>query len=202
MSPDRSSRLNEDWTDYYDEYEGREPREFLLSVLDTFDRPGDAVDLGCGTGIETLAMLERGWSVFATDRQEEAMRRTRARVSAELEPRLRTLVSPMEQVEFPPADLVSASFSLFFCDPNRFDDVWSRLTSAIRPGGRFAGELLGDRDTWARQLEDETSSFTIDRARALFDCFAIERFDEEEKQDDDEDDPKWWHVFHVVARKP
>jgi hypothetical protein len=146
-------------------------------------------------------MLERGWSVFATDRQEEAISRTRARVPDELEPRLRTLVSPMEQVEFPPADLVSASFSLFFCDPNRFDGVWSRLTGAIRPRGRFAGQLLGDRDTWARDPGEEVSSFTIDRARALLDGFEIERFDEEEKEDDDEDDPKWWHVFHVVARK-
>jgi tellurite methyltransferase len=193
--------LNEDWTEYYDEYQDREPRALLLSVLDAFDGPGEAVDLGCGTGIETLALLERGWSVFATDRQEEAILRTRARVPAELEPRLRTAVSPMENVDFPEADLVSASFSLFFCDPNRFDDVWSRLTSAIRRGGRFAGELLGDRDTWARQLADEVSWFTIHRARALFDGFDVERFDEEEKQDDDEDDPKWWHVFHVVARK-
>jgi SAM-dependent methyltransferase len=191
-------RPNEDWTEYYDEGEGREPRELVLAVLDTFVSPGEAVDLGCGSGIETLAMLERGWSVFATDREEEAIRRTRARVPDRLRPRLETLVSPMEEVTFPPADLVSASFSLFFCDPARFGDVWSRLTSAIRPGGQFAGHLLGERDTWARQL-DEISSFTIDEARALFDGFELERFDEEEHEGDP--GPKWWHFFQIVARR-
>jgi tellurite methyltransferase len=192
-----ASRLNEDWTEYYDEGEGREPRELLIAVLDAFDRPGEAVDLGCGSGIETLAMLERGWSVFATDRQQEAVRRTRARVPDRLRPRLATLVAPMEDVTFPAADLVSASFSLFFCDPARFSDVWSRLTSAIRPGGRFVGHLLGDRDTWARQV-DEISSFRVEEARALFDDFELERFDEEEHEGDP--GPKWWHFFEVVAR--
>jgi SAM-dependent methyltransferase len=190
--------LNEDWTEYYDEQEGREPRPMLLEVLGLFDRPGEADDLGCGTGIETRAILERGWSVFATDRQQEAVRRTAERMPPEVADRLRTHVGAMEDVELPPADLVWASFSLFFCDPARFPDVWSKVTGAIRPGGRFAGQLLGERDTWARQL-DEISSFSIDRARALFEGFDVERFDEEEKED--EPGPKWWHVFHVVARK-
>jgi SAM-dependent methyltransferase len=191
--------LNEDWTEYYDEQEGREPRPMLLEVLDRFDAPGEAIDLGCGTGIETRAMLERGWSVFACDRQEEAILRTRRRaVAAGVEDRLTTVVAPMEEVDVPAADLVWASFSLFFCHPARFDGVWSKVTGAIRPRGRFAGQLLGDRDTWARQLDD-VSSFTIERARALFDGFDVERFDEEEKED--EPGPKWWHVFHFVALK-
>jgi len=192
--------LNESWTGYYDEQEGRAPRPMLLEVLSAFDAPGEAVDLGCGAGIETTAMLERGWSVFATDRQDEAIRRTAARATgAGVADRLTTRLAPMERVDLPPADLVWASYSLFFCDPDRFGDVWSRVTGAIRPGGRFAGQILGDRDTWARQL-DGISSFTIEEARALFDGFDVERFDEEEKED--EPGPKWWHVFHVVARKP
>ena len=137
------------WADYYRENEGREPRAFLLEVLGSFERAGGAVDLGCGAGIDTLAMLERGWQVFATDAEEEAIQRTRNRVPPELQPRLRTLVTPMEDVELPTADLVWASFSLFFCDPARFADVWARIGRAVRPGGRFAGQLLGDRDTWA-----------------------------------------------------
>ena len=155
--------------------------------------------MGCGSGIETLALLEGGWSVFASDREPEAIRRVRARVPDGLADRLRTDVSAMEDVEIPPADLVWASYSLFFCLPDRFPDVWSRLTATIRPGGRFAGELLGDRDTWANDPEEPLVSFPVDRARSLFDGFEIERFDEEEKQD--EPGPKWWHVYHVIARR-
>jgi SAM-dependent methyltransferase len=192
-----------DWSDYYDEFEDREPRAMLLDVLDAFGGAGRmAVDLGCGSGIDTLAMLQRGWPVFATDAQQEAVDRLRARVPTDLATRLRTRVTPMEEVELPPSDLVWASFSLFFCDPRRFGEVWGRIREAVRPGGRFAGQLLGERDTWAGR--DDISSFSFDEARDLFaDGYELERFDEEEndEQDDDADEPKHWHVLHAVARR-
>jgi SAM-dependent methyltransferase len=190
-----------EWTEYYDENEDRAPREMLLDVLDGFGGEAhEVVDLGCGSGIDTLAMLERGWSVFAIDAEEEAIRRVRERVPSNLAPRLGTLVSRMEEVELPPADLVWASFSLFFCHPDRFDEVWRRVRGSIRPGGRFGGELLGDRDTWAP--EDDVSAFTIDEARALFEGFELERFEEEEEDGEACSGPKHWHVFHAVARRP
>ncbi len=188
------------WADYYRENEGREPRALLLEVLSSFEHPGEAVDLGCGAGIDTLAMLERSWRVFATDAEEEAVQRTRDRVPPDLVPRLRTLVMPMEDVELPAVDLVWASFSLFFCDPARFDDVWSRIGRAVAPAGRFAGQLLGDRDTWA--ADEDISSFSEARARALFEGRTLERFEEEENDGRSCDGPKHWHVFHVVASAP
>ena len=186
------------WADYYRENEGREPRALLLEALDSFELPGEAVDLGCGAGIDTLAMLERGWQVFATDAEDEAIQRTRGRVPPELQLRLQTLVTPMEDVELPAANLVWASFSLFFCDPPRFADVWARIGRAIVPGGRFAGQLLGDRDTWAP--DEDISAFSEAQARALFDGWTLERFEEEENDGEACDGPKHWHVFHVVAR--
>ena len=188
------------WADYYRENEGREPRALLLEVLDSFELPGEAVDLGCGAGIDTLAMLERGWQVFATDAEDEAIQRTRGRVPPELQLRLQTLVTPMEDVELPAANLVWASFSLFFCDPARFADVWSRIGGALVGGGRFAGQLLGDRDTWAP--DEDICAFSEADARALFEGWTLERFEEEENDGSSCDGPKHWHVFHVVASAP
>jgi SAM-dependent methyltransferase len=185
------------WSDYYEQTESREPRELLIDVLGSYDRPGRAIDLGCGAGIDTLAMLSRGWRVFATDAEREAIDRLRARVPEELAERLETHVSPMEEVELPSADLLFASFSLFFCDPARFPHVWRRIGAALAGGGRFVGELLGDRDTWAP--EADMSSFAESQARTLFDGWTIERFDEEEEDGEACSGPKHWHVFHVVA---
>jgi len=122
------------WADYYDENEDREPRELLLEALSRFG-PGshDAVDLGCGSGIDTLAILERGWRVFATDAEAEGIRRLRSRVPAELTPALRTTVARMEEVELPEADLIWAGFSLFFCPPRRWSEVWRTVRDAVRP---------------------------------------------------------------------
>ncbi len=186
------------WSDYYDANEGREPREQLLDALGRFDRPGDAVDLGCGAGIDTVAMLERGWRVLAIDAEPDAIDRLRSRAGDPAG--LRTELSPMEDVVLPPVDLVWASYSLFFCDPGRFPGVWERIGATIRPGGRFAGELLGDRDTWAAR-EDGTALSRV-AAEALFAGWTVERFEEEENDGEACGGPKHWHYFHVVARPP
>jgi tellurite methyltransferase len=193
-----------DWSGYYRGQIGREPRDLLLQVLASFEREGragTAVDLGCGIGFETAELIGRGWDVLAVDAQEEAIRRVRRRIAARDALRLRTEVSRMEDVTFPSADLVFASFSLPFCRPEAFPPLWDRLRSSLRPGARFAGELFGDRDTWAS--DPEMTFFHVDAARELFDGMEIEAFEEEESEDEGwGDEMKHWHVFHVIARRP
>jgi SAM-dependent methyltransferase len=186
------------WSDYYEANEGRAPRDQLLDVLARFAEPGMAIDLGCGSGIDTLGMLDRGWDVLAIDAEVEAIERLRRRAGDR--PALETRRSPMEDIELPSADLVWASYSLFFCDPARFPDVWTRIRTAVRPGGRFAGELLGERDTWASR--DDGTSMTRSQAEALFEDWTVERFEEEENDGEACSGPKHWHLFHVIALAP
>jgi hypothetical protein len=76
--------------------------------------------------------------------------------------------------------------------------VWRRIGASLRDGGRFVGQLLGERDTWAP--EDDISSFSVPEARAIFDGWSIERFEEEDEDGEACSGPKHWHVFHVIAR--
>jgi tellurite methyltransferase len=186
------------WSDYYEENEGRPPRDQLLDVLALFAEPGDAVDLGCGSGIDTLAMLDRGWTVLAIDAEPEAIERLRRR--ADDRPALETRRSSMEDAVLPVTDLIWASYSLFFCDPARFPEVWTRIREAVRAGGRFSGEILGDRDTWASR--DDGTAMTRTEAETLFDGWTVERFEEEENDGEACSGPKHWHLFHVIAQAP
>jgi tellurite methyltransferase len=57
---------NEVWTNYYKAVTGRAPRPLLLEVVARFQKKGkdsslQAIDLGCGDGTETLALLGAGW---------------------------------------------------------------------------------------------------------------------------------------------
>jgi tellurite methyltransferase len=158
------------------------------------------VDVGCGQGIETAAMLATGWRVFAIDAEAEGIARLLARVSPEDLPRLRAEVGGVEDVSLPDTDLVWASYSLFFIAPQRFPAVWRRIRAAVRPGGRFAGQLLGERDTWAS--DPERNAHSRAEAERLFDGWSIERFEEEENDGEACSGPKHWHLFHVVARAP
>ena len=170
----------------------------MLGALARFEAPGFGVDLGCGQGRDTFAMLKRGWRVLAIDAEPEAIERLRARAGDE--PRLETRVASFAEAQWPEADLVNAGYALPFCPPAEFDGLWERLVASVRPGGRFSGQLFGDRDEWAG--DDQLTFVSRDRALQLLEPFQLERFDEE-----DEDgktalgDAKHWHVFHVVARR-
>ena len=191
------------WTAYYERTAGEPPRKSLLRALELHGDapPGLAVDLGCGGGRDTLELLDRGWSVVAVDREPAATERVEAIVPEAHADRLRTLAEPLETVEIPSCLLVNASYSLPFCAPDRFAAMWSRVREAIVPGGRFTGQIFGDRDEW--RDNPELTFHTRAATEALFDGFEIEDFTEL-----DEDgltsmgEAKHWHVFTVIARKP
>jgi membrane dipeptidase len=177
---------------------GDDPRPTLVDAAARFSAPGLAVDLGCGTGRDTAELLRRGWRVVAIDRESEALERLHALVgpdSAQLE----TREERFDDAPWPACDLVNASFALPFVSTDAFPDVWRRIVDSLRPGGRFCGQLFGDRDDWA-------SSGVVVHTRAELDAllapFEVERLD----VIDDEGTTvvgtrKHWHLYHVVARK-
>jgi len=170
----------------------------VVGALGRFAAPGFGVDLGCGQGRDTLAMLARGWRVLAIDAEPDAIERLRARAGDE--PRLQTRVASFVDTEWPPADLVNAGYALPFCPPERFDRFWARVVASVGPGGRFSGQLFGDRDEW---VNDPALTF-LTRSEALrrLGEFELERFDEEDEEGKTAlGDAKHWHVFHVIARR-
>lgn len=187
-----------EWARYYDA-SGADPRQTLLDAADRFDEPGFAVDLGCGTGRDTIELLRRGWGVLAIDAEQEAIDRLRALVGDGSE-RLATEVAPMEDARWPEALIVNSSFALPFCPPERFGEVWERIVASLPAGGRFSGQLFGDRDEWVG--DGEMTFHARSEVERLLEPFVLERLSEV-----DEDgktalgEPKHWHVFHVVARR-
>jgi trans-aconitate methyltransferase len=192
------------WEDYYQKVHGRAPRPLLLNALAQFPPAPPsrtAIDLGCGDGTETAVLLERGWHVLAIDGQPMAMTRLRAKVPSELlrNARLQTQVAPFEQVVLTSADLIHASLSLPFCEPEHFAGLWDKIVKAIVPEGRFAGQFFGGRDSWA--VNTNMTFHTEEQVRALLAAFEIESFHEQDEDGQATSGPKHWHVFTVVAKK-
>ncbi len=198
-----------DWPAYFDRVEGGEPRQTLLDALEAFESGTSAptgelrsaIDLGCGEGRDTAELLRRGWCVLAIDGHHDGLRRLLQRSDLSHTDRLTLQFRSFESIDrLPEAALINASFALPFCPPHHFDVLWGALLAAIEPGGRFAGQLFGDRDTWAT-LPDR-SHFTRPEAESLLTGLQLERFDEEERDGSDASGAsKHWHVFHIVARK-
>jgi tellurite methyltransferase len=193
------------FTRFYEATAGRPPRPTLLFALERWhaeheEAPGFAVDLGCGNGRDTIELLRRGWRVLAVDSEPKAIELLLARTDLENRENLTTLCAKMEDLLWDEeVDLVNSSFALFFSPPERFPVFWQRMINAIRPGGRFAGHLLGPNDDWAKRGMTIVTRPALD---AFFAAFEFERLEEEDA--DGETAPgqrKHWHIFHVVARK-
>ena len=130
------------WENYYQKTQGRTPRMVLLEALDIIEKETpkesrNAIDLGCGAGIETGILLERGWDVLAIDSEPGAIKHLMEKVSDENRARLETQVAKFEEVSLREAVLIHASFSLPFCHPDHFPALWDKIADAIQPGGRF-----------------------------------------------------------------
>ena len=201
-----------DWPNYFRAMAGKGPRETLVAALDRFDREdatdagrcppdrGLAVDLGCGEGRDTVELLRRGWRVHAIDGHPMGLELLRARIGAEDARHIECVLAGMEDVTWPKCRLMNASFSLPFCAPARFGDLWRRVVESIEPGGRFSGQLFGDRDEWAK-LPDRSHQSRAE-LDGRFAGFLLEELREEERDSPDaEGRAKHWHVFHIVARK-
>jgi tellurite methyltransferase len=233
-----SADYQRDWPEYFDAVKGQPPRNTLLRALGAFEKDGRphsasggtkeqrlAIDIACGEGRDTRAMLERGWSVIAVDYHAEAVTRTIAALSAEWRERCAVRQLTMEAIAtdhelariigamrsdgkkhkrgvemFDNVDLINASFALPFCDPEKFPALWTWSGRTLRPGGRFSGQFFGDRDEW--QCVRPKSHVTRAQLLELLRGFEVEHLEEVEKDGSDAmGGVKHHHVFHVVGRR-
>ena len=189
-----------DWKAYYNAVVNRPPRKTILTALAAFKKPGIAIDLGCGDGRDTVVMLRQNWTVLAIDKEPDAITRLLARPHINTQ-QLTTQIVSFEELQFSESvDLINASFSLPFCSPEAFPDLWYRITNALSTGGRFCGHLFGDRDSWCNR--EFINCFTRLQVETLLKPYAIELLEEEEhlgKTPLGED--RYWHIFHIVAKK-
>jgi SAM-dependent methyltransferase len=191
-----------DWAGYYAWSSGREPRPMLLAACDRLGA-GDgrlAVDLGCGEGTDSLALLDRGWSVLAIDIEPSGLATLRARIPAACAGRIRVVCASFAYAALPPAHLVHAGFSLPFCPPRQFPAVWAQIRGALVPGAIFAGQLFGTHDSWA----DDPGMTFQNRAEvgSLLDGLEILELHESEQDGEAYSGPKHWHTYDILARDP
>lgn len=201
------SSNQERWQAYYKAVEGRPPRPTLLKALESFATeplpatPRFAVDLGCGEGRDTIELLRRGWRVLGIDGEAEAIALLRQRPNLD-HTCLETQVMRFEALTLPASvDLINASFCLPFCPPDSFPSLWATIVAALEPGGRFCGQLFGDRDSWA--TNPNLTHLRRDQLEKLLQSLDVEYFEEEEQPGQTAlGEDKYWHIFHIVARKP
>jgi len=195
----------DDWGAYYKVVAARPPRDLFRQTMHRFPQAGSAsrlaIDLGCGAGNETIALLDAGRTVWAVDQQPEALAHVRDRVTPDQQSRLTLQAASFTDVDLPPSDFIWASVSLPFASPAQFPMVWERIVASLKPGGRFAGDFFGPRHAWADR--NDMNFHTEEQVRAFFRSLHVEYFiSEEGEKITANKGPQYWHAYAVVGRKP
>jgi SAM-dependent methyltransferase len=122
-----------------------QPDRFLIDVIDSRNRPGNALDLGCGSGVFAVYMAKRGYHVTAIDfipRAIEMARERAKRENASFDLVNADLLEWKTPLRF---DLVLDSgclHSLIGGDRSRYK---AQLLSWLAPGGDFVLGHFGKR---------------------------------------------------------
>ncbi|GIF09397.1 class I SAM-dependent methyltransferase [Actinoplanes siamensis] len=191
-------RADDHWARYNAEQGDRDVRGNCRRAM-ALAGPGagrTAVDLGCGAGRETRALLEAGWRVTAYDNEP-----TMLSAVDPTDPALTARLLGFEEItELPPADLIYAGYALPFQGRPSFDRLWTVIRSAVRPGGRIAVDFFGVRDSWS--ATPWMTFLNAVEVRTLLDGLTVEHWQEQDEVGPAFSGSKHWHVFEVIAVRP
>lgn len=122
--------------EYYNITKNLKPHLNVIKFLNLNIPPKKAVDLGCGSGRDTIALLKNNWNVLSIDRENT-------------EPFIRNQLTKRELANFrfkqclfgemmlPKVNLIVANFSLPFSKKDLFNNIWKNITNSILDGRIF-----------------------------------------------------------------
>ncbi|HDU8577141.1 MULTISPECIES: bifunctional 2-polyprenyl-6-hydroxyphenol methylase/3-demethylubiquinol 3-O-methyltransferase UbiG [unclassified Vibrio] len=194
--------MSAQWNEYYQKILNQPHRPNVENALNLLKLESKvALDIGCGIGRDSHFLLEQGFNVHAFDSHEDAVKTCLTR----FEGHKRFSISQccFTEFDYPQCSLVIANASLFFCPDESFEQVWTKIDSALQPGGIFCGDFLGVKDSWvASEMHPNITALTKKEVESLFEDYELISLNER-----DEDgatvvgSPKHWHMFSVTARK-
>ena len=193
-------KTNKNIEKYYDNTENEMPNYTVKKFIELNVEPGNAVELGCGAGRDTVYLIRNGWNVLAIDREDVETRIVSKLLVEELE-QFEFFKQRFEDIELENSNLVVANFSLPFCNKNDFKKLWVKINHSILKDGYFVGNFLGDKDEW-KIAKEKMTFLTKDQVMELFRNFEIVEFKEVEKDGlTGLGKMKHWHIFNVIAKK-
>ena len=189
-----------DWDNFHNITENNLPRKNIVHFISNYNVTGNAIDLGCGSGSDTIFLIKNNWNVLAVD-LSNTEERIRNKLSNDEQKRLKFEVQKFEELKLSECDLLISNNSLPFCDKNYFYQMWAEICSNIKNNGYFVGNFFGINDEWNTK-NDKRTFLSKEEVMKLFNNFEILEIKEIEKDKPTaEGKMKHWHIIEIIARK-
>ncbi len=185
---------------YYENTKNALPHKITQKFIKMNIKEGTAIDLGCGTGRDTVFLIKNNWKVTAIDRED-----TRELIEEKLDnkekERFNFICQNFENIELEKTNLIVSNFAIPFCSKKNFNEFWEEIVDSIEKDGYFVGNFFGLKDSWAK-LKPGMVFLTKEQVLNLFEDFEIVEFEENEKDGKTGlGKMKHWHTYNIIARK-
>ena len=191
----RKESIMKDWSNYQQRNYNRTVHK-LLTEFCTEHKINNAVDLGCGSGNESVYLLKNGIKVTCIDSKLNKSF-ILERLEADEVKLVSFIESSFEEVILPKTEMLMAFFSIPFCSPDKFNLLWDKIYECLEPNGYFVGQLFGDRDDWNNNKNINT--FAVEEAKHYLERYNVIKFEEIEYTR--KSDNKKWHYYDIIAKK-
>jgi len=185
-----------DWGAYQKKRQGSTPRPLLAEALNFIPNHNAALDLGGGGLTDAQYLLDQNLLKVDVVDITPPLNNTIQR-----NPRFEYHQVRFEEYRFPidRYSLVSAQYSLPFCSPAFFNQVWSGIQASLIPEGIFAGQLFGPNDDWS--AIPEMTFLNKASIQSLIAGFVEIKLVEREFTESIVR-RKHWHYFDLIMKKP
>lgn len=182
------------WSEYQERTYKTKP-QYLAVYLANNLNVKSIVDLGCGSGNETVYFLKKGYQVTSIDAYLNESYIT-SRITASEKNNLTLINSKMEEVSIPKCDALVSLFTLPFCEHSEFNNLWNKIYESINSNGYLVANLFGPN---CYLKEEGKLTFTKEEVGSLLKNYEIIKWKEQEYTRNI--DNTHWHYFDFVARK-
>ena len=126
---------------YYENTKNALPHDNVKKVIEIENKKGNAIDLGCGAGRDTIFLIKNNWNVIAIDR-EDTRSIIESRFNTEELERFQFICQDFENIQLDKNDLIVSNFSLPFCNKKYFNEFWNKIVNSINTGRIFCWKFL------------------------------------------------------------
>ena len=134
-------KLMDNKNEFFEKTKRKGPSFVTIEFLRLGINPGNAIELGCGAGRDTIALINNNWKVRAIDK-ENVENIIKERLTDEQLKNLKFEVQEFENLSICKTDLIIANNSLSFCNKEYFGKLWNTISENIKSKGFFVGNFL------------------------------------------------------------